>query len=115
MEIEIIKIDLEAEIIKIKVLQSCNLNNFIVADRTFSNNAESNKLRNTYWFESLNVKKGDFIWLYVECGKNSKRGNDTKTTTYLLYWNLDRPILNNSGDSVTLIQIAKSVDKAITP
>lgn len=106
-QIELIKIvatSLEEERVVMKATEDCNLNSFILFDTTYDENGiVTNKHRHMFIFPDLNVKKGDFIWVYTQKGISGNHLNTSKTTTHKLYWNLDGQIWNNSGDKAYIV------------
>lgn len=103
MDIQILKVKdagkIEDERIILKVERDCNINWYLLFDNTFDEAGNlSNLWRHLYIFPNIEVKAGDFIWLYTKCGTNSNRPNDSNTTTYLLYWGLQNTIWNSGGE-----------------
>lgn len=102
--IKIVATSLAEERVVLKAKEDCNLNNFILFDTTYDENGIlSNKHRHMFIFPELNVSKGDFIWLYTKKGVRGNHLNTSNTTTYKLYWNLEKPIWNNSGDRAYIV------------
>lgn len=104
MDILIIKVkdagNIESERIILKVERDCNINWYLLFDNTFDEKGNlTNLWRHLYIFPNLEVKSGDFIWLYTKSGTNSYRSNDSNTTTYLLYWGLQNTIWNSGGEN----------------
>ena len=59
------------ERVLIKVEENCNLNKYILYDETFDENGRpSNKVPHMYRFDSLEVKKGDYVSLYTKGKKD---------------------------------------------
>jgi hypothetical protein len=117
MSLEIIDLqnegDEKEEYLRLRVTADVNLSQFLVLDATFTaDGSPSNKQRHPYWFASKEVKKGDFVWLYTKKGIDSARTNKADTTTHLIYWGLDKPVWNNTGDTAVLFRI--SGKKALT-
>jgi hypothetical protein len=108
MSIKILKIlpkgDESDERITFSVLEDCNLGDYLVADDTFANGAPSNRLRNVYFFPSIDVKKGERVSVRTKKGKYSVyQEAPTKPKWHRLYWGLDKPVWNDSGDCAHLI------------
>jgi hypothetical protein len=105
--------DQAKEFVELKVLEDCNLADYLVLDTTY--NAEkntitknpSNKLRHVHWFARKDVKKGDAIYLRTCAGTASTQTQPNDTTIYTLYWGLKEPIWNDEGDKAVLIQITR--------
>ncbi len=113
MQLQILKVrdagDLENERIILKANQTCEISWYILFDNTYDDDGNiSNLWRHMYIFPKIEVKAGDFIWLYSKTGENSNRGNNSNTTTYLLYWGLDETIWNKENDTAHLIKYIDS-------
>lgn len=94
----------DEERVVLYVLADCNLNDYLMFDSTYDEEGNiSNKHRHMFVFPDQNVKKGDFVWIYSKDGNAYKRGNNSNTTTYILYWGLNCHVWNNDGDTVHLI------------
>lgn len=114
MDIQILKVkdagNIEDERIIFKVDNDCNINWYLIFDNTFDEDGRlSNVWRHLYIFPNLNVKAGDFIWLYTKSGTNFCRSNDSNTTTHLLYWGMQNTIWN-SGNGQEVAHLVKYVD-----
>lgn len=97
-------ISLAEERIVLKVTENCNLNSFILFDTTYDENGiVSNKHRHVFVFPDLDVKKGDFVWVYTKRGVYGTHVNTSSTTTHKLYLNLDTQIWNNNGDKAYIV------------
>lgn len=113
MHLQILRVrdagDLDNEKIILKANQSCEISWYILFDNTYDETGNlSNLWRHVYIFPAIHLNAGDFIWLYTKAGKNSKRGNDSNTTTHLLYWGLDEIIWNKGKDVAHLIKYVDS-------
>lgn len=101
----------------IKVLQDCNLNDFIIYDETIDEEGnKSNIWPHMYRFDKWEVKKGEYVSLRVHKGKDKKGTlDDDKTVCYYLYWGFDDEvsILNKSGDTVHLVRVNGETDLKI--
>lgn len=98
--------DMEERVL-LEAMEDCNLSHYILFDRTFDENGiESNKHRHMYIFDSLDLRKGDFVYLYTR-GKKDKDDNSfsnkRKTITYQLFWGIENQIWNNEGDTAYLL------------
>lgn len=118
-ELEIIRVDGKGdpkeEVLKLRVKEDIpDLSEFLVYDNTFKSSGEtSNEFRHLYRFPRLRVKKGEYVWLYTKPGRDMSRGNDSKTTTYELYWGANHSIWNKEGDVAHLIKLSSAVSKAV--
>lgn len=113
MSFQILKIkdagDLDNERVILKANKDCEISWYLLFDNTYDEQGNlSNLWRHMYIFPKINMKAGDFVWLFTKKGANSSRGNDTNTTTYLLYWGLDETIWNNEGDMAHLVKYIDS-------
>lgn len=110
MKVKIKKVEkdtLDSELILLEVMENCNMNHFLILDATFGSDGKmSNLHRHVYLFDSLPVKKGDYVRLYTrkitpkdKPSFENKRG----TTTYQFFWGLDEQIWNEDGDVAYLL------------
>lgn len=112
MKLEIDKIidnGKESERVLIKVLEDCNLNNYILYDETFDEDGKpSNKVPHMYRFEKRSVKKGEFVSLYTK-GEKGYTLSTMKTPKgaplHRIKRGLDINIFNKAGDKAHLVQI----------
>ncbi|GLO25451.1 hypothetical protein [Pseudomonas putida] len=99
--------DASKEYLIIKVLKDCNLNKFIVCDRTFgSDGSASNKHRHVYFFPSFEVKEGDYVWLYTRPGVYFKGETKDGSTGHGFCWGLNSSVWNESGDRAHLVKVS---------
>ena len=110
MKLKIVKIiergNAKDERLWLKVLQDADMSFYVVFDTTYSSeNAISNLQRHAYWFESLKVKTGDNVVLYTRKGTYNKKANADGTMSHFLYWGLDHPIWNDTGDCAVLFEV----------
>lgn len=110
MKVRINRIDrlgMENERVLMEVMEDCNLSHYLLFDNTYSNNGIlSNLSRHVYFFNAKEVKKGDFISLFTRKKRVNDKdsfSNKRKTTTYQLFWGLDKEIWNNVRDSAYLL------------
>lgn len=109
MELQVVKIHEQgkqnSEYVELKVLANCDLTYYMITDTTYtSETSVSNKLRNVHWFSPKTVEKGDLIFLRTCKGKNESSENKDGTTTHIIYWGLEKPVWNNTGDAAILFQ-----------
>ena len=97
------------EYVDLKVLEPCDLNQYMVADTTFlAGGAISNRFRHTYWFGPTTVNRGDFVRLFTRPKRETDADrwrNGSCTTTYAFYWGLRTAVWNNTGDGAILFEI----------
>lgn len=107
--------DEKEEYICLKVTADASLKNYIVSDSTYTSGGKiSNRLRHIFWFYPVNVKAGDFVWLYTKAGLDRNFSNTSKTTTYEFYWGLARPIWNDDKDCAILFELNTWEVKPVT-
>jgi hypothetical protein len=86
---------------------ACDLTDFMIADTTFAGTIYiSNKLRNTHWFKPRTIPAGDYVFLRTGVGTDHTHANIAGTTTHVIYWGLNKPVWNNTGDAAVLIEMA---------
>lgn len=117
MELKILKLadkgDLQNERVILKVVSDCNLGWYIVMDNTYNDDGTlSNLWRHSCILPSVVAKEGDFVWLYTKKGNYNKRGNDSNTSTFEVFWGLDCSIWNKERDDVHLIRYVDSETKS---
>ncbi len=102
----------------IKVLEDCDLSNFIVYDETYDEKGnKSNIWPHMYRFDPRKVKKGEFVSLRVRAGEDRKGTlDDNNTICYFLYWGFEEgtSIFNKDGDTVHLVRVSEETDIRIT-
>lgn len=101
----------------IKVLEDCDLSNFIVYDETYDEKGnKSNIWPHMYRFDPREVKKGEYVSLRIHEGKD-RQGTlgDDKTICYYLYWGFEEgtSIFNKDGDIVHLVKVSEETDMRI--
>lgn len=119
MELEIFKVrnkgEQKEEII-IKVLEDCNLSDFIIYDETFdSSGNESNVWPHMYRFAPCNVKADEYIVLRTHKGKDG-RGRTTKDDVcHFFFWGFDNnvSIFNKEGDTIHIVKIVDETLKEV--
>jgi hypothetical protein len=113
MQLQILKVrdagDLDNEKIILKANETCEISWYILFDNTYDELGNlSNLWRHVFIFPKIQIKAGDFIWLYTKAGKSTSRGNTSNTTTHLLYWGLGETIWNHEKDVAHLIKYVDS-------
>ncbi|WP_400190682.1 hypothetical protein [Hymenobacter sp. B81] len=93
--------------------EALNLNDYLIYDATFTDEEhQSNKGRHVYRFPTHLVAKDARIVL--EIGPGPRKGNPVDLTVgttanvkgHRHYWDRKAPIINNTGDKLTLVRIA---------
>lgn len=120
MELKIIEIrdkGQDSERIFIKILEDCNLGDFIVYDETLDEDGNiSNLWPHMYRFKKRRVRQGEYISLRTHEGKDRVGTLDDKITTcYYLYWGLDKnfTIFNEDGDTVHIVKVVDETSKKV--
>lgn len=113
MSFQILKVkdrgDLDKERVILKANKDCEISWYILFDNTYNDDGTiSNLWRHMYIFPQITIKQGDFVWLYTRRGQNINRGNNSGTSTYLLYWGLDETIWNHDEDVAYLVKYIDS-------
>jgi len=112
MKLQIMKVesggDHTREVVWLKALQACSLGDHILADTTFDEDGTSNRVRHTFWFPDVMVKKDDRVVVFTKTGKPKTGRTKADQPLHFLYWNLDEAVWNNEGDQAVLIEIADS-------
>lgn len=113
MTFQILKVkdagDLENERVVLKANKDCEISWYILFDNTYDEDGNmSNLLRHMYIFPDIQIKAGDYVWLYTKKGEDTNRGNKANTTTHLLFWGLDETIWNDKGDTAHLVKYIDS-------
>lgn len=102
--IQIVKKDLNNEVVWLKVLRDTDIGHYMIMDTTYINeNKISNKHRHAYWFPDKPVKKGDFVALYTKLGRNTSFENKASMETHHFFWNMKSQVWNDTGDAAVLI------------
>ncbi|WP_157766878.1 hypothetical protein [Pseudomonas mosselii] len=112
MELKIVRVDARgsasSEYLIIKVLQDCNLKQFMICDKTFnSDGSPSNKHRHVYFFPSCEVREGEYVWLNTCPGKDCKNRANGGQRAHEFFWGLNSSVWNDGGDKAHLIKIAE--------
>lgn len=111
MELKLLSVtaqgDASKEYLTLRVLEDCNLKNYMIFDSTFSSNgATSNKHRHVFVFPSWDVKKGDYIFLRTRPGSHGKLTTSNSFPAHGFHWGLNSPVWNETGDTAHLIKIS---------
>ena len=100
------------EFVELKIDKDTNLTHYLLSDTTYVDETTvSNKLPHTYWFSSQAVKAGDYVRLHTRTGTNTANANTAKTSTYQIYWGLNKAIWNNTGDKAMLFEVSDRSSK----
>ena len=97
------------ERVLLKVEEDCNLKNYILYDETFDEEGNpSNMVPHMYRFDSIEVKKGEYVSLYTKGKKGyvkSKMSTPQNAPLHKIKRGLDITIFNQDGDKAHLVQI----------
>ena len=99
----------DKERVLMKAEEDCNLKNYILYDETFDEEGNpSNKVPHMYRFDSIEVKKGEYVSIYTK-GKEgyalSKMTTPKDAPLHIIKRGLDITIFNQDGDMAHLVQI----------
>lgn len=122
MDIELYELNepgTENEHITFRINKDCNLEKFLVYDTNYLDRHGRlvAPMHHLYHFPDLDVKKGEvqMIRLYTKKFYESQTFMDPDGNNCLiLSWKLNKPVLINSGHSMTLIEIKSEEFKSIT-
>jgi hypothetical protein len=99
--------DIMKEYLRLKVLETANLQGYAVHDTTYTEKKISNKEEHFFQFPDKDVMAGDYIWLFTGKGKPEPMKNKDGTATHKLYWNLGKSIWNQGGDKAYVLEISQ--------
>lgn len=94
-----------SEYIMFRAEEDLQLSSYAVIDTTYSNAQVSNLNRHFYRFPNKTVKKGEYVILYTQKGKDFLGKTKLSNVCHYFYWGLAKEILNN--DDVESIQVLK--------
>lgn len=111
MELKLVSVtsqgDPAKEYLTLRVLEGCNLKNYMVLDSTFnSDGTTSNKHRHVFVFPDWEVEKNDYIFLRTRPGKHGKFTTSNGFPAHGFHWGLSSPVWNETGDTVHLIKMS---------
>lgn len=119
MNLEIIEVqnpkdnDHGVEKVFFRAKKGANLKNYLLYDNTFTDEDElSNKGQHAYRFPTFAITEDCYIVLWV--AKGPRRGKPVTISIkgksagsgQRFFWNRRAPIINNTGDKLTLVKIA---------
>lgn len=94
------------ERIVLRVLGFTNLSYYALAHtRLISTNSISNDIKNTYWFNPLEVSPGDYIIVFTKKGIISSVQNTEGTKTHWRYWGFKNTVFTTPNDCAVLFEI----------
>lgn len=100
------------EYVILKVLKDCNLKYSLLLDTTYNGSSITDKNRHVYWFPAQDVKAGDQIVLRTQVGTN-RWSTEQSNRRHTLFWGLNTPVWNDSGDAACLMQISNWRTKTV--
>jgi hypothetical protein len=117
-DLQIVKVSKEGgptkEYVVLRAFKDCNLNDYAISDNTYDEEGHtSNKHPHFYWFPKLEVKRGDFIYLYT--GRGSYRNGKTESGTpyHMFFWQLGVSVWNDQRDNAVLLKVSEAQRKAV--
>lgn len=111
MKIQLLNIsnagELDKECVKLKVLEDCDLADFIVGISLTSRTA-TNTLGGAFRFTSRKVVKGDYVWVCTKKAGDYHGRNRYKTTTYVFHFGMEAPLWSDRRKQAILFEVAGS-------
>lgn len=98
------------EYLVFKVLENCNIHQYLIYDTTFTGDGElSNLLPHMYRFPSQEVSKGSYVFLYIH-DKGSRKAFEIDKDGYNRYrfsWGLDNSVtvFNKEKDYLHIAEV----------
>jgi hydrogenase maturation factor len=109
MDLEILytldKGELKNERIVLRVINDCNVGDYILFDTTYLEDGFSNKVRHSYWFPDKHVKAGDKIILYTNEGEEGIKLNKSGHTSHFFHWDLQKTVWNVNKDCAVIVKV----------
>ena len=97
--------DDKKEYVFLHVLADCNIGEYLMADSTFgADGTPSNKVRHVFFFPKKTVKKGEYISLWTQPGKDTTVTDADGDTIHRFYWGLKESVWNDDGDCAYLLK-----------
>ncbi|WP_316795452.1 hypothetical protein [Pedobacter agri] len=84
------------EYLLLKAADDVDLSSYAVVDRTYKNGQVSNIHKHFYHFPSKKVKKGEYVSLRTEKGKDETVNNPKLGVVHRFYWGSGASIWNDS-------------------
>lgn len=88
--------DASKEYLLLKAIADVDISSYAVVDRTYKNGQVSNIHKHFYHFPSKKVKKGEYVSLRTEKGKDETVQNSELGVVHRFYWGSDASIWNDS-------------------
>lgn len=110
--LKIIKVQKEGtendEYILLQAEAELNLKDYAVVDRTYGKDGKvSNIHRHFFRFTSHILKKGDHVALFTKKGIDTEGKLKDKSYCRFVYWNFDKPVLNDSQiESIEVLKVS---------
>ena len=104
LEIKDVGVDNQERLV-IGALDDCDLGHYFVAIAPkVSETAFSSELLAIKWLNNLEIKKGDFVVVYFKKGETKSKKNANDSTTYFVYWDLEKPLSEYSNCCCVLLE-----------
>ncbi|RSK50117.1 hypothetical protein [Hymenobacter rigui] len=100
----------KVEKIFVQAVRDVNLSDYLIYDTTFDDEEDfSNKGRHVYRFPTYQLAKGERAVLWIAEGpRGAKPTTIHEKPAQRFYWGRKGPVINNTGDNLTLVEISAS-------
>lgn len=96
---------IEQQRVVMVAIEDCDLGHYMLAIAPrISENSFSSKVSVIKWLNNIALKKGDFVVVYFKGGETKSKKNDNGSTTYFLYWDIERSISDFSNSCCVLLE-----------
>ena len=104
------------EYVYIRVLRDCDVGSYLLADTSYEGDeGVSNKLRHIFWFPDRRVRAGDAVVVRTGEGADTTARLKTGGTLHRFYWNLQRPVWNDTGDAAVIMKVTDWAYRTVQP
>lgn len=95
---------IDNERVILRVTKDTDLGSYLIATslENDDNQTISSDLSNIFWLPDQNLKAGDLVIVYTKKGKKGQIDNIDGSTSYFVYWGLDKPIGSDSRAAIVL-------------
>ena len=100
--------DPEMEHVLLRASAACVIGHYLLANGGASEDPGGpNRIRQCYWFPSIEIESGDFVSLWTKAGKDTVGEMNDGTPIYRFYWSLTKPVWGDTGNSALLFDLRK--------